>query len=82
MPLSPNNNVVEVKPGPTVYTVLMIIALLALVTAIFVSAHRLTADVADGSGYGLSAGEIFKPWEEIQPQADSSSFGPARRPRR
>ncbi|MBN1943898.1 MAG: hypothetical protein JW849_11445 [Phycisphaerae bacterium] len=78
-----NNNVVEVKPAPTVYTVLIIIALLALTTAIFVAGHRLTASADNGAGYGLSVGDMFKPWEEIQPKTDSGQYGAAhRRPSR
>lgn len=80
MTQSPTGNVVEVKPAPTVYSVLIIIALLALVTAIFVAGHRLAASPADGAGYGLSVGEMLKPWEEIQPRVDSGQFSGARRP--
>ncbi|MBN1553494.1 MAG: hypothetical protein JXA11_02020 [Phycisphaerae bacterium] len=82
MAKSPTNNVVEVKPAPTVYTVLILIALIFLIAAIFIAGNRLTAAPADGSGYGLSVGDILKPWEEIQPKADTGLYGGARRPAR
>ncbi len=79
MTQSPTGNVVEVKPAPTVYTVLMMIAVLALIVAIFVAGHRLTASPTSEAGYGLSVGEILKPWEEIQPRVDSGQLSGARR---
>ena len=50
--------VVEVKAQPTVYTVLLLVAIFALAIAIGVVMYHLTADTAAG-GYGLTVGEIF-----------------------
>jgi asparagine N-glycosylation enzyme membrane subunit Stt3 len=82
MTQSPTNNVVEVKPAPTVYTVLILISLIALVTAIFVAGRRLTASPDNRAGYGLGVGEILKPWEEIQPRVDSGRISGAAGTRR
>lgn len=82
MTQSPTNNVVEVKPAPTVYTILILIALLALTASIFIAGHRLTASSANEAGYGLSVGEILKPWEDIQPKVDSGQYSGARGTRR
>ena len=82
MTQTPGNNVVEVKPAPTVYTVLILIALVALVVSIIIAGHRLMASPDKGAGYGLSVGEIFKPWDEIKPRTDSGRFGSPRSPRR
>jgi len=51
--------VVEVKPQPTVYTVLLVIAILALAVAIGVVLWKLMA--APPSGYGLKVGQLFQP---------------------
>lgn len=82
MTQAPGTNVVEVKPAPTVYTVLILIALLALIASIGIAGHRLMASPANGAGYGLTVGEIFKPWDEIQPKADTGRLAPGRGPRR
>lgn len=78
MTQSQTGNVVEVKPAPSVYTVLIIIALVALTAAIFIAGHRLTASSAEEAGYGLTVGEILKPWEEIQPRVDTGRYSGAR----
>jgi hypothetical protein len=65
MTQAPTGNVVEVKPAPTVYTVLIIISLVALMAGIGFAGYRLMADVPDG--YGLSAGDLLKKWEDIRP---------------
>lgn len=82
MTQSPTSNVVEVKPAPTVYTILILIALLALTASIVIAGHRLTAGSANDAGYGLTVGDLLKPWEEIQPKVDSGQFVGARGPRR
>jgi hypothetical protein len=50
--------VIEVKPQPNVYTVLLIVAIMALAVAIGVVLRRLMAEVP--TGYGLQFGQIFK----------------------
>jgi hypothetical protein len=50
--------VVEVKPQPNIYTVLLIVAILALAVTLGFVIYNLTTPVADG-GYGLSFGELF-----------------------
>lgn len=76
MTQTPGKNVVEVKPDPTIYTVLLFVALLSLVVSIFIVGHRLMASPTNGAGYGLSVGEIFKPWEDIKPRTDSGTYAP------
>lgn len=63
-------NVVEVKPGPNVYTVLIMIATLALLVSVGFCYFRLTKPVAEG-GYGMTVGDMFKPAAEQQPVIDS-----------
>jgi energy-coupling factor transporter transmembrane protein EcfT len=53
-------NVVEVKPQANIYTVLVIVALIALIAAAVIVAMNLTTPVAEG-GYGLEFGDLFKP---------------------
>ena len=59
MTQSPANNVVEVNPAPNIYTVLMIIAILALVITICFAGNRLMSrtnpngDWSIHGGYGL-----------------------------
>ena len=87
MTQSPTNNVVEVSPGPNIYTVLMIISILALVVTICFSGHRLMSKPnpkGDGSiqgGYGVTVGEMFTPFEEQKPIVDSGRVGSSRRTR-
>ena len=82
MTQSPANNVVEVNPAPNIYTVLMIIAILALVITSFFAGNRLMSrtnpngDWSIPGGYGLGVGEIFKPFEEQSPTVDSGRIGP------
>ena len=65
MTRSPAENVVEVGPVPGIYTVLMIVAILALWIGIIFSYACLTSEVptssAERGGYGLTVGEMFKP---------------------
>jgi len=57
-------NVVEVSPVPGVYTVLMIVAILALWIGIGFSFVCLTSKVptsnTERGGYGLTVGDMFK----------------------
>ncbi len=61
--MAANNNgqdapVVEVKPQPDIYTVLVIIAALVLVVAIGMCLFKLMGST-DGGGYGLTFKQIF-----------------------
>lgn len=51
----PQQPVVQAKPQPNIYTVLLIIAIVALGVTVGVAIGNLTAT------YGLSFGEIFQP---------------------
>jgi hypothetical protein len=75
MTQTPNRNIVEVKPAPTVYTVLLIIAIVALVASIGITGYRLTADPP--TGYGLTVGDLLKSWDEIKPP-DNPQLPPSR----
>ena len=55
-------NVAKIKAGPNVYTVLLIVAILALWVGIGFAANRLMSDPP--AGYGMSIGEMFSPAEE------------------
>ncbi|KKK51674.1 hypothetical protein LCGC14_3112600, partial [marine sediment metagenome] len=44
MTQSPTSNMVEVSPGPNIYTVLMIISIFALVVTICFSGYRLMSE--------------------------------------
>ncbi|NBB94712.1 MAG: hypothetical protein GVY16_03130 [Planctomycetes bacterium] len=63
-------NVVHVKAGPNVYTVLIMIAALALLVSVGFSYYRLTASVEDG-GLGMETGDMFKAPAEQKPVIDS-----------
>jgi len=56
---------VEVKPQPTVYTVLLIIAIVALVVAIGVVLWKLTSETP--VGYGMKIEQLLKPWQPPAP---------------
>ncbi len=57
--------VIRVKPQPTIYTLLIIVAILVLgVTLGFVLHNLLTASP---DGYGLSFGELFGPFKAPAP---------------
>ncbi len=58
-----NGPVVEVKPQPNIYTVLVLVALIALLAGGFICFQSLTSPVAQG-GYGLEFGDLFKPLAE------------------
>lgn len=65
MTKTPAENIIEITPVPGIYTVLMIIAILALWVGIAVSHSRLTSALpvsdAERGGYGLTVGEMFSP---------------------
>ena len=50
-------NIVEVKPVANIYTVLILIALLALAVSVGVVGYRLMG----AKGYGMKAGDMFSP---------------------
>ncbi len=52
--------VVEVRPQPNVYTILLLIAIIALGIAVGVCYWKLTSPPAAG-GYGMEFGEFFEP---------------------
>ena len=52
-----------VKPQPDVYTVLLIVAILALGGTIGVGLWSLMAELP--AGYGMSVEDLFKPWESL-----------------
>jgi len=51
--------VIPVRPQPNIYTVLLLIAIIALGVAVGVAIWRLTATMP--TGYGLELKHIFKP---------------------
>lgn len=55
-------NVAKVLAGPNVYTILLMIAILALWVGIGFAANRLTSDPP--AGYGVSVGQMFSPAEK------------------
>jgi hypothetical protein len=56
--------VIQVRAQPDVYTILMLLAIVALLTAIIICGWKLTTPLADG-GYGLEIGQLFKPMSEM-----------------
>jgi len=60
-----NTAVVRTKPRPNVYTVLLLVAILALGVTVAVVLWRLTADLPDG--YGLKFADLFSAWEKPTP---------------
>ena len=63
--------VIQVKPQPNVYTVLLIVAVLFMAVTVGMVMYNLMSPVSrlDGSpgGYGLSFGELFKPLTDLIP---------------
>ena len=55
-----NGPVVEVSPHANIFTVLVLVALIALLVGGFVCFQSLTTPVAEG-GYGLEFGQLFYP---------------------
>jgi len=70
--LSSQTPVVEVKPQPNIYTLLLIVAIIALGTTIGIVMHNLMSPVVrpDGSagGYGMSVGDLFETLENLVPR--------------
>jgi len=81
MTQAPSSPVVETKPVANVYTVLLIVAILALALAIGVVGHRLTGPVtegrAEGAGYGLTVEQLFGNTETL-PKASDAPARPVR----
>ena len=63
--------VVQVKPQPNVYTVLLVVTIIVLAVTIGLVLHNLMSPVTtpDGSpgGYGLSFGDLFKSLKDLVP---------------
>ena len=55
--------VMQVKPQPNIYSVLLIVAILVLLVAIVLVVMNLMAPLPNG--YGLEIGDLFKPLENI-----------------
>jgi len=53
---------VPAKPGPNVYTALLLVAIIALAVTIGFSMHHLMSSPQNG-GYGLAIGDLFAPVE-------------------
>lgn len=53
--------VVEVKPQPNVYTMLLFIAIAALAAAVCVAVWKLMS--APPVGYGMQFGDLFNPFK-------------------
>lgn len=60
-----DSNIIEVKPQPSVYTVLIIIAILFLGAATYFVGQKLTAK--GEAGYGMTVGQMLKNPAEYQP---------------
>lgn len=58
--------VVEVKPQPNVYTILLLVAVMALGTTVGFVMHNLLTPLEKG-GYGVPFEKVFKPLDEPQP---------------
>mgnify|MGYP007123679907 CR=1 FL=1 len=72
---------IQVKPQAGVYTVLLIITILALGTSTGFVANRLMGSMPgtdsmnkNANGYGLEFGDLFKPWSELEKQAGVDVF--------
>jgi hypothetical protein len=53
--------VIEVRPQPNIYTVLLLVAILVLLVAIGVVLWKLTSPMPNG--YDMRLVELFKPFE-------------------
>jgi len=60
----PQGAVIQVKAQPDVYTMLMLVAIIALAAAVVICGWKLTASVAEG-GYGLTVGQFFEPLKAL-----------------
>jgi len=63
--------VVQVDPQPNIYTLMLIIAIIALIVTIGITLHNLMSPVvkADGSagGYGMGLADLFGSLETLIP---------------
>ncbi len=66
MTQSMNKPVVQVQPQPSIYTVLIIVAILALAVTI----GMVLYDLMSASGYGMGFGEVLNPLKEVPPGAN------------
>ncbi len=57
--------VVGAKPQPTIYTLMLIIAILALAMTLVLVIRNLIAEPP--AGYGLTFGQLFKPLKDLIP---------------
>ena len=65
MATSPSQGpVIQVRAQPDVYTVLMLVAIIALTVAVVVAGWKLMTPVTDG-GYGLTIGQLFQPVDKL-----------------
>jgi len=65
MATSPSQGpVIQVRAQPDVYTVLMLVAIIALTVAVVVAGWKLMTPVADG-GYGLTIGQLFQSVDKL-----------------
>ena len=54
--------VIQLKPQPSVYTLLLAVAVLVLAVTIGLVLHKLMGALPpEGNGYGLQFGDLFKP---------------------
>lgn len=60
----PQGPVVQVKAQPDIYTILMLVAIIAVAVAVVICGMKLTSPVADG-GYGLTVGQLFEPLKAL-----------------
>jgi hypothetical protein len=65
MTTAPFNPPAASKPNPNIYTVLLIVGIVAVCAALGVVLHNLMADPASG-GYGLTFGQLFSGIEPIK----------------
>jgi hypothetical protein len=72
---------IQVKPQANIYTVLLIITILALGTSTGFVANRLmgpmpgTSDMdKNANGYGMEMGELFEPWSVLEKKAGLDVF--------
>lgn len=61
--LSPTKAAPSAKPRPNVYTVLIIVAIIALAVTIGIVLNNLMSPVGPDGGYGMSLSDLFSPPE-------------------
>ena len=64
LPPSPQGPLVTVKPQPNVYTVLLVVAAVALVLTIALCLYRLLSPPP--AGYGLEFGQLFDRLQDLK----------------